>query len=151
MVASVQLKFKNSLDGNAEYSFNARRVCLIGRGPDCDLQLPSEEDYMVVSRHHCRLEIDPPYVRVRDLGSRNGTRINGMQIGHPDNWRVPRPKVLMEYELHNGDELTVGPAVIEVRAPAPEDSPVHLVEMPDTSSADRSEAETRESRPAGVA
>src|SRR5262245_32073579 len=105
MVPSIQLKFKNSPHGHAEYSFSERRVCLIGRGPDCDLQLPSEEDYMVVSRHHCRLEIDPPHVRVRDLGSRNGTRINGMQIGHPDKWSSPRPKVLMEYELHNGDEL----------------------------------------------
>jgi pSer/pThr/pTyr-binding forkhead associated (FHA) protein len=144
MVPRIKLKFKNPPHKPAEYSFSDRRVCLIGRGLDCDLQLPSEEDYLVVSRHHCRLEIDPPYVRVRDLGSRNGTRINGMQIGHPDNWRTPRPKVLLEYELHDGDELTVGPAVIEVRAPRPEDSPVHMVDMPETPAADRSEAETRE-------
>ena len=50
---------------------------------DGDLRLPNGPGYADVSRHHCLLHIDPPAVWVRDLGSRNGTRVNGTQIGHP--------------------------------------------------------------------
>src|SRR5262249_19477386 len=45
------------------------------------LQLPDDDEHRVVSRHHCLLDIDPPDVRVQDLGSRNGTYINGRRIG----------------------------------------------------------------------
>jgi pSer/pThr/pTyr-binding forkhead associated (FHA) protein len=148
MVSRILLKLKDRLGEITEYAVGERRTCLIGRGPDCDLRLPAEGEYQVVSRHHCRLDIDPPRVRVLDLGSRNGTRLNGMQIGHPDHWRVPRPPALIEYELHEGDELAVGPAVLEVRAEVPEDCPAHVVEMPDVPPAD-GDAELEETRAPG--
>src|SRR5262245_19562407 len=55
--------------------------CLIGRGDDCDLRLPPSYGHADVSRHHCLIEIEPETVRIRDLGSRNGTFVNGEKIG----------------------------------------------------------------------
>jgi pSer/pThr/pTyr-binding forkhead associated (FHA) protein len=155
MVPRVILTVKYNRREHSEYCFSERGTCLIGRGPDCDLRLPAADNYLMVSRHHCQLEIDPPYVRVRDLGSRNGTRLNGMQIGHPDRWGTPRPDILMDYELHDGDELAMGPAVFEVRAEVPEDCPVHRVDLPNSEPAgddviaDGEIVETRAPGPAG--
>ena len=48
----------------------------IGRDPSCDLRLESDK----VSRRHCMLMIDQDRVMVRDMGSRNGTLVNGLKI-----------------------------------------------------------------------
>ena len=49
----------------------------IGRAPDCDLILDQSE----VSRHHAELlRIDAATYEVRDLGSTNGTRVNGVPV-----------------------------------------------------------------------
>jgi pSer/pThr/pTyr-binding forkhead associated (FHA) protein len=50
---------------------------LIGREVDCHLQSQSP----FVSRHHCVLLRDEFAIRVRDLGSKNGTYVNGERIG----------------------------------------------------------------------
>jgi eukaryotic-like serine/threonine-protein kinase len=65
-------------------TFQEPRQCVIGRGSDCDVQLllPDDARFGNVSRHHCELEIDPPTVHVRDLGSRNGTWLNGRKLKH---------------------------------------------------------------------
>lgn len=49
---------------------------IIGRGPDCDLQLQDDQ----CSRHHAAILCDEYTVRVRDLGSLNGTFVNGTLI-----------------------------------------------------------------------
>ena len=49
---------------------------LIGREQDCHLRPGTES----VSRHHCAITIDEFTVRIRDLGSSNGTLINGTRI-----------------------------------------------------------------------
>jgi pSer/pThr/pTyr-binding forkhead associated (FHA) protein len=75
---------------------------VIGRATDCDLQLDSE----FVSRHHCELLLDhrDSAVRVRDLGSQNGTYVND---------KVVRD----EQEVKDGDRLVVGciPFAIHIR------------------------------------
>jgi hypothetical protein len=49
----------------------------IGRAPDCDLILDRPE----VSRHHAELlRIDAATYEVRDLGSTNGTQVNGVPV-----------------------------------------------------------------------
>ncbi len=53
-----------------------RRKFLIGREQDCQLRPNSE----MVSRHHCIFSIDDFAVRLRDLGSTNGTFVNGKRI-----------------------------------------------------------------------
>src|SRR5580765_7599185 len=51
--------------------------CLIGRADDCDILLGRKGAGFDISRHHCELEFDPPKLWLRDLGSRNGTYLNG--------------------------------------------------------------------------
>ncbi|HXY35905.1 MAG TPA: FHA domain-containing protein [Planctomycetaceae bacterium] len=54
----------------------ARGKLLIGRADDCDFRPVSE----VVSGYHCVLLLDDYTLRVRDLASKNGTRVNGRRI-----------------------------------------------------------------------
>jgi pSer/pThr/pTyr-binding forkhead associated (FHA) protein len=69
-----------------------------GRGPECDIQPDSDW----VSRQHCMLRIDPETVSIRDLGSRNGTLVNG-------------ERVMGERQLAHGDRLQIGPLMFEVQ------------------------------------
>lgn len=64
----------------------------LGRSADNDLRLPSVQ----VSRHHARLEVQPSVTRLVDLGSSNGTFVNGR--------RVTRPT-----PLRANDVVTIGP------------------------------------------
>ena len=53
-----------------------RPLVLIGRHPSCDISLNSDW----VSRRHCVLTEDAGEIVVRDLGSTNGTWINGRRV-----------------------------------------------------------------------
>ncbi|MEH1884351.1 FHA domain-containing protein [Nostoc sp.] len=63
-----------------QYIFDYRTSCIIGRSPDCNPQLPDDSHHLGISRYHCLLDINPPDIRVRDFGSKNGTYINGKNI-----------------------------------------------------------------------
>jgi len=65
---------------------------LIGRSPKCHLCAGST----AISRKHCAILRHDAKVTITDLGSRNGTLVNGK-------------KITEEVELSSGDELTVGP------------------------------------------
>ena len=49
------------------------RSVVIGRGSDCDLTLPTRE----ASRHHAEVRFEGDEVVIEDLGSTNGTFVNG--------------------------------------------------------------------------
>jgi pSer/pThr/pTyr-binding forkhead associated (FHA) protein len=70
---------------------------MIGRGPECDVRPNSD----LVSRQHCLLHITDDSVTIRDLGSMNGTLVNGQLVTDA------RP-------LTQGDTLQIGPLVLEV-------------------------------------
>ena len=82
--ATVTLALVNGRGERSEFVFDERSTCLIGRGEDCSPRLPNDEHHRSVSRHHCMLDINPPDVRIRDFGSRNGTYVNGVKIGQRD-------------------------------------------------------------------
>jgi predicted component of type VI protein secretion system len=65
-------------------------ILLIGRHPECDIQIDSRK----ISRRHCCIAQVNDYLVVRDLGSTNGVRINGVRV--------------LEGRLHAADELTIG-------------------------------------------
>jgi pSer/pThr/pTyr-binding forkhead associated (FHA) protein len=52
---------------------------LIGRGSDCDLTVNDRQ----VSRHHARIRQGPRGFVIEDLGSKNGTHVNGIRIESP--------------------------------------------------------------------
>ncbi len=53
-----------------------RPMVVVGRHSGCDARL----DSFRVSRHHCCMALEQGSVVVRDLGSTNGIRINGMRV-----------------------------------------------------------------------
>jgi pSer/pThr/pTyr-binding forkhead associated (FHA) protein len=73
----------------------------IGRGAECHIR--SDSDW--VSRQHALLRVTASTASLRDLGSRNGTLVNGALVDH-------------ELELRNGDLLQLGPLVFEVELEA---------------------------------
>ncbi len=100
-----------------EYVFTGPTVCTVGRGEGCDLRPPSDPMHLTISRRHCVFDIDPPAVRVRDLGSRNGTHVNGKKIGQRDRNQSAdpsRPVVPPAFTLHDGDEVQVGSLLFRV-------------------------------------
>jgi pSer/pThr/pTyr-binding forkhead associated (FHA) protein len=120
-----------------EFVFEMPATCIIGRGEDCDLRVPGDATNLMVSRHHCQLEIDPPQVRIRDLGSRNGTYLNGHCIGNGrciglcKNGQTPDPRDAVQlpaHELHDEDVIRLGNALeIRVRISEPQDGPTSLL------------------------
>lgn len=50
-----------------------RDSIVIGRDMDCDISIPNRQ----VSRKHARLTMSGPSVLIEDMGSRNGTHLNG--------------------------------------------------------------------------
>jgi pSer/pThr/pTyr-binding forkhead associated (FHA) protein len=77
-----------ALDGGPDIPLN-RELIVVGRNPLCDVRLHS---FRVSRRHCCLIDVDGEVV-VRDLGSLNGTLING--------WRVEAGRI------RPGDTLTI--------------------------------------------
>jgi len=100
------------------YVFTDRTHCILGRAADCDIQVPLDQAHADVSRHHCLFDLDPPAIRVRDLGSRNGTYVNGEKIGLPTlQLECSESGVLASSSLQPlkpGDVVRVGSTVIHV-------------------------------------
>ena len=74
-------------DTPQSFSFTSGEV-LIGRSPDCHAELASSDTS--ASRHHFLLEVNPPAARLRDLGSLNGTNVNGVRHGGRERDETPQ-------------------------------------------------------------
>jgi pSer/pThr/pTyr-binding forkhead associated (FHA) protein len=84
----------------------------IGRSRNCALRL---SDDLTVSRQHCLLEVAGNHVSVRDLGSRNGTYVNGVLIGQRDPFEEAETLVeTAPRTLQSGDLLSVGQTLFTV-------------------------------------
>lgn len=79
-----------------------RSKLLIGRAEECDVR-PLSED---VSRRHCAVHVGPADVWVEDLGSRNGTFVNGVRIKE-------------KTKVATGDLIRVGALELKVSCSAP--------------------------------
>lgn len=83
------------------FSFSQHDSFLIGRNPDAHLCL-SDDRYF--SRNHCLLEMNPPHSFLRDLGSTNGTFVNGQRV--------------KDAFLKNGDRIQCGETILVVEVAA---------------------------------
>ncbi len=70
---------------------------IIGRSANCGVRIPVSD----VSREHCEVRVSGDRIVIKDLGSSNGTFVNGERVD--------------ETQLSPGDLVAVGPAVFVVR------------------------------------
>jgi hypothetical protein len=102
------------------FDFAGHDTFLFGRAPDCHARLaPSDAS---ASRHHFLLEVNPPLARLRDLGSLNGTHVNGVRHGGRSASESPEAAAARGQggvDLRDGDEIRVGATVIRVEVAGP--------------------------------
>ena len=84
-------------------------VKIIGRVPEADLRL----DHSSVSRRHAQLILDRGEMRISDLDSRNGTRVNGETL-------------ICARALATGDVVAIGEVLLVVHAPPRRSPPREL-------------------------
>jgi predicted component of type VI protein secretion system len=70
--------------------FMDQPVLLVGRDDRCDIAIADRQ----VSRHHASITLEDDRFVLRDLGSKNGTFINGREVDEP-------------YFLQDGDEIQI--------------------------------------------
>src|SRR6476620_11528042 len=92
----VDLKVLEGRQQGKLISLNVRQF-LIGREQDCHLRPNSD----LVSRHHCVFTVDDFTVRLRDLGSTNGTFVNDERLQG-------------QVVLKAGDRVSVGKLSFEI-------------------------------------
>jgi serine/threonine-protein kinase len=80
------------------FSFDRHDTFLVGRSCHAHFQLPEKDRYF--SRIHFMMEVNPPQCRLIDMGSHNGTYINGQRV--------------LSTELRDGDEIRAGHTVIRL-------------------------------------
>ena len=88
---------------------NVRKVriqadTIIGRSPDCQLKVASSQ----ISRRHCQILVRDTVVAIKDLGSANGTYVNGRQV--PPQIEIP---------LTPGTRVMLGPLQFTVEYELP--------------------------------
>ena len=102
------------------FVFEEHDTFIFGRARDCHARLSQEDT--TASRHHFLLEVNPPDVRIRDLGSLNGTFINGKKFGGRKEGESPQEaaqRKLPDLDLTDRDQIGVGETVFVVRIQAP--------------------------------
>src|SRR5687767_9097302 len=80
-----------------DFTFDQHATFTIGRSENSQFCLPHDRFF---SRNHCIIEIAPPQAFIRDLGSTNGTFVNGMRMETA--------------YLKSGDRIQGGETVLEV-------------------------------------
>ena len=79
-------------------TFRVSGALIVGRSPEADVVL----DDPYASDFHLRIGLHAGEIRLQDLGSTNGTLLNGEQVGSPRG-------------LHRGDRVQVGQTIMELR------------------------------------
>lgn len=96
------------------FTFTEHDTFLFGRMPDCHATFPDDTQ---VSRHHFILEACPPKASLRDLGSLNGTYVNGKKWGGRKKDETPEEGAKHQFpvvDLKHGDKITVGQTDLSV-------------------------------------
>jgi predicted component of type VI protein secretion system len=94
----MEVRLIVDVGGRSGHTFRMRaQEMIVGRKKGCGLRIPSA----AVSREHCRLQYSEGILTVEDLGSINGTVLNGEPVAQRST-------------VHPGDHLTVGPVTFSV-------------------------------------
>ncbi len=114
MPPRVRLEVVEGPIAGRQFVFDAHDTLLFGRASDCHARLAEQDGK--ASRHHFLLEVNPPAARVRDLGSLNGTWVNGTRYGGRGGLS-PEEAALHAWpqvDLGDGDTIRVGSTVFAV-------------------------------------
>ena len=141
---SVQVKLTIIQESliDQQFIFKERTICIIGRHQNCHLRLPSDKKHRTISRYHCILDINPPYVRLRDFGSTNGTYINGKKIGQsqPKHTSEATEKIQFpEYDLKSGDKIQLGTTIFQLSIEYQKKMLIEIVPIPKKSQIENNE------------
>ena len=129
MAATIVLRALTGDLRGKEFAINGPSHAILGRSRSCTLRLPGDG---TVSRQHCMIELDEYGVWIQDLGSMNGTHVNGEKIGQrqrpmrEDQTMVQPPR----HALQDGDELRICNNIFAVcfhEVPAPAQKGKHKV------------------------
>jgi serine/threonine-protein kinase len=93
------------------FTFEDRDYFIVGRGKTAHFQLSRKDGYF--SRNHFLIEFSPPHCRLLDLGSTNGTFVNGEKVGKAD---------LRDGAVIRGGETAIGVTIENLEEPAAEDA-----------------------------
>lgn len=81
-----------------EYTFERHETFVVGRSSQVQFPVPDDG---FLSRNHFLIEFNPPVCFLRDLGSTNGTKVNGTRVD--------------AVRLRDGDAITAGESAFVVR------------------------------------
>jgi len=98
-------------DGELHRTFRGGTV-VVGRSTKCDLHLREGKG---LSRFHCRLTLQDGECRLEDLGSRNGTMLNGKLVAEP-------------VRVEEGDVIAAGRVIMRVDSIRDEEPTEELVQ-----------------------
>lgn len=90
-IETAMLVLQQGADSSRRWPLNRLHPITIGRSDTCDIVLPDRQ----VSRFHARVSWCGDHYQLEDLGSKNGTHINGKEAKEPT-------------ALFDGDEFQVG-------------------------------------------
>ena len=100
------------------FVFARSASCIFGRANDCFEILPEQDP--TVGRHHFALEIEPPKIRIRDLGSLNGTYVNGQKLTADQIGNTRAGQRGSQFtELEDGDKFQAGDTAFKVSVEHP--------------------------------
>jgi hypothetical protein len=87
---NAMLVLQRGAEAGRRWPLDRTRPLTIGRSEECDIALPDRQ----VSRQHARITWQGDCYELEDLGSKNGTHLNGQDINTP-------------LALHDGDEIQI--------------------------------------------
>src|SRR5262245_36828524 len=90
------LRFISGKYQGGEFPLRPHREIIIGRSSDLDMVLVED----MVSRKHAKITTDDKAVTIQDLGSTNGTFVNGEKV--------------RKVELKDGDRILIGTSIIKL-------------------------------------
>ncbi len=94
----VELEVSAGPHSGAVYRFDRHDTFVVGRSSGAQFSVPDDG---FLSRHHFLIEFNPPACLLRDLGSTNGTKVNGLRVE--------------TLKLRNGDQIAAGGSSFVVR------------------------------------
>jgi eukaryotic-like serine/threonine-protein kinase len=108
--ARLTLEVKEGPHKGRTFSFEEHDSFIVGRSAQAHFQLSIKDRHF--SRNHFLIEFNPPHCRLMDLGSTNGTLVNGKRVARTD---------LKEGDLIQGGTTTILVAIEQVggKASAP--------------------------------